>query len=252
MPYFSIIIPCLNEETALPELIADLKSQDFSDFEVNIVDSYSVDKTVDIGKQATTDSRFHFSQIKERNVSTQRNRGAKLSTGTWLIFLDADSRVPTSFLTQLKQQLRKYPCDACNLAAEPDQKDKNSLLFIAAQNIGLLTMTMVGIPYAVGACFVCRRSVFEKVGGFDPKIYHMEDSELARRIKDAGYSVRMLLSPVYTYSLRRQRKEGTLKIIAANYPYYLKSLVSNEFVTPKERYPMNGGTEHNSSNTHRV
>lgn len=243
-PLFSIIIPTLNEEEALPHLLSDLDQQTFFDFEVTIVDAYSEDKTPQIALHQCQNPKFHLVQTKERNVSTQRNLGAKQSRGTWLIFFDADSRIKPTFLAQLASGLKKYPCDACNLFAQPDKKDKSSVLFVAAQNIALYTLTAVGVPYAVGACFAVKRHVFERVGGFNPQIHHMEDSELARRIKEARYSVRMLVSPRYVYSLRRQRKEGTLKIIATNYPYYLKSLIANEFVTPKELYPMKGGKAH--------
>jgi len=241
---FSIVIPTLNEEVALPHLLSDLRHQTHTKFEVYIVDATSTDKTLEIAKNAASDPRFNLINSTKGNVSAQRNLGASKSKGEWLIFFDADSRIKPNFLSQLLTQLKKYPCDACNLFAEPDRKDKSSTLFVAAQNIALYTLTTVGIPYAIGACFVCKREVFSRVGGFNPQIHHMEDSELARRIKDAGFNVRMLVSPKYVYSLRRQRKEGTLKIIAANYPYYLKSLIANEFVTPQELYPMKGGSSH--------
>jgi glycosyltransferase involved in cell wall biosynthesis len=251
-PAFSIIIPTLNEEVALPHLISDLQNQTFNNFEVFMVDANSKDKTIEIAKKAESDARFTTITSPEQNVSVQRNFGASKAKGDWLIFFDADSRIESGFLKELGKQLSKYPCDACNLFAEPDRKDKSSTLFVAAQNIALYTLTTVGIPYAIGACFVCKRAVFEKVQGFNPQIHHMEDSELARRIKDAGFNVRMLVTPKYTYSLRRQRKEGTLKIIAANYPYYLKSLIANEFVTPQELYPMKGGSSHHSKRRGRV
>lgn len=244
-PLFSIIIPTLNEEDSLPGLLSDLTAQTLADFEVWIEDARSEDKTPAIGRaMADKDNRFHFEGIEVRNVSSQRNAGAQKARGKWLIFLDADSRINPNFLTELKKQLSKYPCDACNLFADPDKKDKSSLLFIAAQNVALYAMTTVGIPYAVGACFICKKAVFDAVGGFNPAIHHMEDSELARRIKEHGFIVRMLIAPKYVYSLRRQREEGTLKIIAKNYPYYLKSLIANEFVTPAEVYPMLGGKAH--------
>lgn len=252
VPAFSIIIPTLNEEIALPHLITDLQNQSYSNFEVLVVDADSKDKTLEIAKRAESDSRFSTLSSPEQNVSVQRNFGASKAKAEWLIFFDADSRIGPGFLKELLKQLNKYPCDACNLFAEPDRKDKSSTLFITAQNIALYTLTTVGIPYAIGACFVCKREVFNKVEGFNPQIHHMEDSELARRIKDAGFNVRMLVSPKYTYSLRRQRQEGTLKIIAANYPYYLKSLIANEFVTPQELYPMKGGSSHQSKRRGRV
>ena len=48
-PFFSIIIPTLNEEKYLPLLLSDLEHQLFTDFEVIVVDGKSADKTVTKG-----------------------------------------------------------------------------------------------------------------------------------------------------------------------------------------------------------
>jgi len=45
-PFFSIIIPALNEEKYLPHLLDDLTKQTFRDFEVILVDGNSSDATV--------------------------------------------------------------------------------------------------------------------------------------------------------------------------------------------------------------
>ena len=45
-PFFSIIIPTLNEEKYLPHLLADLAKQTFQDFEVIVIDGQSTDQTV--------------------------------------------------------------------------------------------------------------------------------------------------------------------------------------------------------------
>ena len=45
-PLFSIVIPCLNEEKYLPNLLRELTLQTFDKFEVIVVDAKSSDKTV--------------------------------------------------------------------------------------------------------------------------------------------------------------------------------------------------------------
>jgi glycosyltransferase involved in cell wall biosynthesis len=44
-PFFSIVVPTLNEELFLPYLLKDLQNQKEKNFEVIVVDSYSEDKT---------------------------------------------------------------------------------------------------------------------------------------------------------------------------------------------------------------
>ncbi|MFH1244651.1 MAG: glycosyltransferase, partial [bacterium] len=45
-PFFSLIIPALNEAKYLPLLLDDLSKQTFLDFEVIVVDGNSDDQTV--------------------------------------------------------------------------------------------------------------------------------------------------------------------------------------------------------------
>lgn len=241
-PVISLIIPCLNEEDALPLLLRDIAKQTFANFEVLIVDAKSDDQTPQIAKQFTADPRFQLITTAKRNVSHQRNLGAAKATSNWLVFFDADTRIRANFLAELIKSLEQTPCDACNPYALADSRETNSRAFVAAQNLLIDTMAALGIPYAVGACFVCKAEVFKQVGGFNPTINHMEDSELARRIKDRGFTFRIIHHPKYVYSLRRLRQEGTLSILVTSFPYYLKSLVAKQYTTPAHKYPMQGGS----------
>ena len=77
--FFSIVIPSLNEEKYLPKLLEDLAAQTYSDFEVIVVDGNSKDETV---KRSLEFKKSLLSleviSSKERNVSHQRNLGAKI------------------------------------------------------------------------------------------------------------------------------------------------------------------------------
>lgn len=240
--FFSVIIPILNEEKALPFLLQDLLEQTYRSFEVIVVDAHSSDSSAEIANSfALRLPSFTLESSKEHNVSIQRNKGAASSQGEWLLFLDADTRIERTFLKEMKQQLEAAPCDAGNPYARPDSTDIASKLYISLQNHLLETMVAMQIPYAIGACFLCKRVVFQKTGGFNPTIHHMEDSELARRIHDQGFVFRIFKHPFFTYSLRRQRKEGTLKFVSTHFPYYLRSFITKEYRTPKKLYPMTGG-----------
>ena len=45
-PYFTIVIPTLNEEDLLPHLLNDLCKQTYKNFDVIVVDGKSLDNTV--------------------------------------------------------------------------------------------------------------------------------------------------------------------------------------------------------------
>ena len=93
-PFFSIVIPALNEEKFLPNLLKDLIKQSFTDFQVVVVDGRSTDQTV--AKSLTLAKQLPLTVITSqvRHVSHQRNLGLKHSRGKWVIFIDADARLP--------------------------------------------------------------------------------------------------------------------------------------------------------------
>jgi glycosyltransferase involved in cell wall biosynthesis len=106
-PFFSIIIPTLNEEKFLPKLLQDLQHQKYRHFETIVVDGNSEDKTVSIARSFLKQIPIRISEVKKRHVSYQRNYGAALATGHFLIFLDADTRVNSTFLSKLHKELHK-------------------------------------------------------------------------------------------------------------------------------------------------
>ena len=66
---------------------------------------------------------------------------------------------------------------------------------------------------AVGINLYCKRSVFEKLGGFDEKIKVGEDIEMVQRFAKAGTKYEDLEEPKIHTSVRRLRKEGRIRFV---------------------------------------
>src|SRR5690348_11138372 len=99
---YSIIIPALNEEKFLPNLLTSLASQTKKDFEVIVVDGSSKDKTVSRARsfhKTVPGLRVVISKIA--SLPLQRNIGAKAAKGEWLIFVDADSILLPYFIERI-------------------------------------------------------------------------------------------------------------------------------------------------------
>lgn len=95
----SIIIPCLNEEHYIGKLLDSLVVQTFRNFEVIVVDGKSEDKTKDVVLRfSKTLPHLSFVESSKRQVSFQRNLGAKHARYERLLFLDADIQVKPDFL----------------------------------------------------------------------------------------------------------------------------------------------------------
>jgi 4,4'-diaponeurosporenoate glycosyltransferase len=88
----SIIIPARNEEKNLPVLINSIKKQNFNLKEIILVDDSSSDSTPEIGRN------FKIRVLTLNSLppgwvgkSWACYNGAKIATGDYLIFLDADT-----------------------------------------------------------------------------------------------------------------------------------------------------------------
>jgi glycosyltransferase involved in cell wall biosynthesis len=96
---YSVIIPAYNEESFLPETLVSLKSA-MADIqqqgEIIIVDNDSTDSTADIAKKNGT--RIVFEPF--RQIARARNTGAKAAKSAFLVFLDADTLLPSPLLKQ--------------------------------------------------------------------------------------------------------------------------------------------------------
>lgn len=235
-PAFSIIIPTLNEEKYLPRLLEDLKTQTFSDFEIIHVDAQSQDNTQKIAQKYSSSLDIKTLTSQKKNVSFQRNFGAKQAQADWIIFMDADNLLPNYFLQGIKYQIDKnskidsFTCwlDTSNYPV----KYRPTAQLI---NFGLSIFNNA----ALGSLLGVKKRVLKKVN-FNEKTPYVEDSEFAKNIEEAGFVFTCLKEPRYTYSMRRLEKEGTLKVSKTLLESRLYLLAKGDMENFK-KYPMLGG-----------
>ena len=125
-PVFSIIIPVLNEQANLPNLLKDISCQTFTNFEIIIVDGMSEDRTVANAERfRKTFPLFKIETSDKRNVCYQRNLGASKANAEWLVFMDADNRIPIYFLQGIKFQSEMLNADIISTWIKPDTNSVN-------------------------------------------------------------------------------------------------------------------------------
>ena len=89
MPTFSVITVCYNASTTIRETIASILGQTYRDLEYIVVDGKSSDGTVEI-LQGIADARMRFVSEKDTGIYNAMNKGLKMTSGDYLIFLGAD------------------------------------------------------------------------------------------------------------------------------------------------------------------
>lgn len=86
---FSVITVCYNASATIRETIASVLGQTYRDVEYIVVDGKSSDGTVDI-LQGIADERMKFVSEKDTGIFNAMNKGLKMASGDYLIFLGAD------------------------------------------------------------------------------------------------------------------------------------------------------------------
>ncbi len=240
-PYFSIIIPTLNEAKFLPDLLKDLSHQTNQDFEIIIVDGKSTDQTIAKAKAFIPKlPSLIILTTNKRNVSYQRNLGAKKAHGKILLFLDADSGLPNFFLDGIKYKLSKNGSDVFTSWIKPDSHNTQDAAIATIVNLSFEASRLLDLPTGFGAMLGFKTTAFQKLKGFNEEITYAEDQEIIRRSIEKKLSFTIYPDPHYIYSFRRLRKQGTLNTLRQFAKLQTKLAIAGYPNHTKKDYPMGG------------
>lgn len=247
-PFFSIIIPVLNEEKYISKLLTDLVNQTFQDFEVIIVDGKSDDQTIKVAnifqKQLPS---LRIITSPRRHVCTQRNLGAKNAEADILVFSDADNRYPTYFFQGIKYRWESEKVNILSPLLEPDDKSPRNNTIAVALNLFLDLQMSIKPHFLLESCVIIDKNCFMEVGGFDEQTNYGEGIVFMDKAAELGYLAKIVKDPTYTFSFRRFKKYGTAKIVSNTIRLQLSDLLGLDKgkVNLSKLYPMLGGNSYN-------
>lgn len=239
-PYFSIIIPTLNEEINLPILLESLAVQTFRDFEVIVCDGGSTDSTKE--KALSFSARLpalNFHAYNVKNVSGARNKGAEMSSGTFCVFFDSDVKVESAFLEGIKKHLEEDKLDALTVWNRPDNKSITNQIVFFLLNFSMTIFQKLK-PVANGPCIIIKKELFNKIKGFDEHIVFGEDFDLIQRAHKENARFAVFDKPYLYVSGRRFEKEGILKSLYKSLKAVTHQLLLGPIRKPIFEYEMGG------------
>ncbi|MEH2180629.1 TIGR04283 family arsenosugar biosynthesis glycosyltransferase [Nostoc sp.] len=205
----SIIIPVINEARNIKEAIAT--TQPNLNIEVIVVDGDSKDDTVEIAQSLGVKV---ISSSPGRAI--QMNAGALAASSEILLFLHADTRLPTGFDEMIRTALKQPETVAGAFKLWIDASLLSLRWVEWGVNLQCLRRAMpthfYQIPYGDQAIFLTK-AVFQQIGTF-PELPIMEDFEFMRRLKAKGH-IAIISTPVVT-SARRWLQKGVFKTTLLN------------------------------------
>ena len=218
----SVIIPTLNEAAYLPHLLETLSAQTHPPREIIVADADSTDGTREL-------AQAHGALVVRGGMpAAGRNAGARAATGDVFLFLDADVLPHADFI---ERALSEFTSAGYDVATCPSKALSDNLVtqaIVEGTNLYLYALQTVS-PHAPGYCILARRTIHQRIDGFDESLKLSEDHDYVRRAARVG-TFGMLVRVSIPVSMRRLKKDGPVPLalkylwcemhVLANKPVY--------------------------------
>ena len=207
-PMVSILVPAHNEALVLQRTVTALLEFDYPKdrYEIIVINDNSTDNTVAIMSdmaQKHSDQRLICistdAVVGGRGKSNALNIGFSIASGSVIAIYDADNTPEKKALRILVENLISDEHLGA-VIGKFKTRNRNASILSRFVNIETLThqcMNQAGRYYFFKLCtipgtnYVIRRSIIEKIGGWDDKALS-EDTEISFRIYRMGYYIKLL------------------------------------------------------------
>ncbi len=198
-----MIVPTYNRAHLVTETIDSILSQTFKDFELIVVDNYSIDNTEDVVK-SYTDKRIRYSKHQNNGVvAVNRNYGISKAQGDYIAFCDDDDLWMPE---KLERQVLEFEGDSqvglvCTNGINFDKNGEHGEFFPTTLGDSTLTFkSLVWNNSIICSSALVKRQAIDDVGVLDesPEIVTAEDYEFWLRIAKR-YKVRYTSLPLVKY-----------------------------------------------------
>jgi len=212
----SFIIPALNEEKRIGNLINSLNKLDRKwDYEIIVADGNSTDSTRAIAEKMGA-IVIQDNVNGPKTIANGRNTGASLASGELFIFCDADTLIkdPDNFLTRVCSVFENQGIagGTPSIRVFPDESNRKDKLFHFLYNNIIRFSFLINMPLCGGQCQIVRAGPFREINGYDENIVHTEDSEIFKRLSKIG-KLHFFTDLIVYESPRRYRYYGYFTVL---------------------------------------
>lgn len=184
MPKLSVIIPTCNGDKTLPRAVSSVLCQDFSDFEIIIVDDNKEDCSKSISE--LFDQKAKIKVVRNYGLhgpARARNVGVSFAVGELVTFLDDDDCYLQGRFKSLISFYDQEPGKYCFISSGrfAESGDFAEVYNIPHQKFGVISFSDVFYGNSIDIGVLMNLEFFRRLGGFDEGLSSLEDWDLVVR-----------------------------------------------------------------------
>lgn len=194
---FSFIIPSYNGANKLPFTFQNLTQlPTWDSHEAVVVLDGSTDRSAEILQELNL---RHVKIVNQRNLgrSITRNNAVENAGNDFLFFMDDDMRLASSTLEDHAQHHLQHPNSILvgNILMDESKLDNDFLRYLGALfkkwNLNSKNKVRIDLHHFnfTAAHLSMPKSIFQQLGGFDPRLTDAEDFDLGMRALEAGIPI---------------------------------------------------------------
>jgi len=185
----SVVIPLYNKEKYIVHTLQCAVQQNFTDYEIIVVDDGSTDQSATIVENFIHQSSLDNPQLSIRlihkengGVSSARNAGIFSAKGEYIAFLDADDLWESQYLQAASDLIQRYPSAVLYVIGSGEIYHGERHGCESRQPEGIYEQVWHNsLCLAPSACVVKRKALLQ-IGGFDERMAYGEDLDVWWRL----------------------------------------------------------------------
>jgi len=203
----TVVVPCFNDGKYLSEALESVYAQSMDAWEIIIVDDGSTDHATLQVLDSLNDSRIRVLRADHKGPAAARNLAISRARGHYILPLDADDKVASTYLEQAKNVLVSMP--------------EVEITYCQAQLFGLVrgkwklpsyNPELFVLQNMIFSTAMFRRKTWESVGGYSENmLYGMEDYDFWIKLLSRGGAVYRIEEPLFFYRVRGHSRTASLK-----------------------------------------
>lgn len=220
----SVIIPCYNQSSFLPETLNSVLNQTYGNWECIIVNDGSPDDTEKIAKEwCAKDIRFKYCSKENGGLPSARNAGILISRGKYILPLDSDDKIHPAYLEKINKAF-----------VENSKFDlvTSRIQFFGTKNteyvLPIYSYQKLLVQNCFPHCSAFKKVDWERIGGYDEQIKSFEDWDFWIRLLNNSSKVYKIPELLFIYRKHNDGSQSNKYYTDSKYYYGLYDYVYNK------------------------